>query len=272
MEYSVLMSVYMKEKAEFLKAAVESMLNQTICTNDFVIICDGPLTKELDDVISRYKEENPDLFQIVRLKTNQGLGNALRIGVEVCKNELIARMDSDDISCHDRCEKQLEMFKCNDKLCLCSGFVKEFIENQDDALKIKKVPLNNADIYKYAKKRNPINHMAVMFKKSKVLEAGNYIELNLGEDYYLWVRMLYKGFEVANIGDILVYARTGSSMYKRRGGRAYVRKMIKVQTVFLKLGFINQKEYLINCLFRSIVGYMPNYFRRLIYQWGIRRL
>ena len=50
-DYSILMSVYWKEKAEYLKESIDSMLNQTVMSNDFVIVCDGPLPKELDGVI-----------------------------------------------------------------------------------------------------------------------------------------------------------------------------------------------------------------------------
>ena len=46
--YSVLMSVYIKEKPEFLRESMQSIYDQTIPTDDFVLICDGPLTKELN--------------------------------------------------------------------------------------------------------------------------------------------------------------------------------------------------------------------------------
>ena len=107
MEYSVLMSVYKKEKAEFLKEAIESIQKQSKKTDDFVLVCDGELNESLDKVILDKKEEMGDVLNVIRLKENVGLGKALNVGLEYCKNEYIARMDSDDISVPDRCENCL---------------------------------------------------------------------------------------------------------------------------------------------------------------------
>ena len=124
--YSVLMSVYKKEKPEYLQMAIESMLKQTIPPNDFVLVCDGPLTRELDSVILTVRDQYPSLFQVIRLSQNSGLGNALNIGLKACKNELVARMDSDDLSLPYRCELQLNAFKKEPELVFCSGNIAEF--------------------------------------------------------------------------------------------------------------------------------------------------
>ena len=107
-DYSVLMSVYKKENPEYLKTAIDSMLNQSVATNDFVLVCDGPLTDSLDEVISNFEKTNPGLFNVVRLPENKGLALALNEGITHCKNEIVARMDSDDFSKPDRIEKQLK--------------------------------------------------------------------------------------------------------------------------------------------------------------------
>ena len=125
-QYSVLMSVYRKENPEFFRIAIESMLKQTIPTNDFVLVCDGPLTPKLDQVIQTLSDQYQDIFQIIRLETNCGLGNALNTGLKICKNELVARMDSDDISLLNRCELQLKAFQSDPELSLCGGNIMEF--------------------------------------------------------------------------------------------------------------------------------------------------
>ena len=102
--YSVLMSVYAKERPEFLRLSTESMLAQTVKTNNFVLVCDGPLTPELDAIVAELQQKHGDLFHVIRLETNQGLAHALNRGLRECKNELVARMDSDDIAVPDRCE------------------------------------------------------------------------------------------------------------------------------------------------------------------------
>ena len=56
MEYSVLMSVYAKDQPDFLRTAIDSMLCQTVPPAQFVLVCDGPLTPALDEVIESYGE------------------------------------------------------------------------------------------------------------------------------------------------------------------------------------------------------------------------
>ena len=97
-KYSVLMSLYIKEKPEYLEQSIDSMLNQTVKPDEIVIVEDGPLTDELLDVLKKYKNEHPRIFNIVKSKKNLGLGLALNLGLKNCKNELVARMDTDDIS------------------------------------------------------------------------------------------------------------------------------------------------------------------------------
>ena len=221
MEYSVLMSVYKKEKAEFLKEAIESIQKQSKKTDDFVLVCDGELNESLDKVILDKKEEMGDVLNVIRLKENVGLGKALNVGLEYCKNEYIARMDSDDISVPDRCEKQLEIFKKLQKISICSGTVQEFSDDINNIECLRILPQNNNEIIKFSKKRNPFNRMTVMFKKEAVIKVGNYQDFPLMEDYYLWFRLLKNKCEGKNISNILVSVRTGEGMIKRRSGIDY---------------------------------------------------
>ncbi|MDR1765312.1 MAG: glycosyltransferase [Lachnospiraceae bacterium] len=209
-------------------------------------------------------------FLVLRLPDHMGLGGALRLGVEHCSNELICRMDSDDISVPTRCERQLAAFGDDPALSLCSGYIAEFTADECHPTGIRKVPVTHQDILRYARRRNPMNHMAVMFRKSAVMAAGGYVELPLAEDYYLWVRMLHCGCVAANLGEVLVYARTGASMYGRRGGAGYVKKMLRVQRAMLDLGFIDRRTYVCNCVIRALVGLVPNRVRGVVYEKGLR--
>ncbi len=269
--YSVLMAVYAREQPENLRLAIQSMLDQTVAPKDFVIVCDGPLTQELEDVIAEFAGIYPEVFQIVRLERNQGLGNALNAGLESCRYDRIARMDSDDISLPYRCECQLEMFLKDPRLALCSGDIAEFGSEPDDIGGIRYVPKTHKEILKYAKKRNPINHMAAMYKKSAVMAAGGYIEIKMAEDYYLWVRMLQKGYQAANADRILVKVRAGDSLYARRGGLEYIRSVCRLQKAFLASRFITYPEYVRNCAERIFVGMMPSRIRKGLYQKYLRR-
>lgn len=268
--YSVLMSVYYKENPEHLRRAIESMMNQTVPTDDFVLVCDGPLTPELDVVISEFVEKTPDIFHVIHLPQNQGLGNALNIGLQNCRNELVARMDSDDISLPNRCEVQLNMFKKNPLLALASGTIAEFDDIPEQFVSVRKLPLKDQDIRKFAKHRNPMNHMAVMFRKLAVIDAGNYRDMPLAEDYYLWVRMLCKGYQAQNTDNLLVYARIGNGMYSRRGGLTYAKKIYNLQKKLLEVGFISLWDFVQNCTVRIGASIMPTYVRKLIYQKKLR--
>lgn len=192
-EYSVLMSVYHKEKPEYLNQAIESIQTQTISTNDFVLVCDGPLNEQLDGVIATKQQEMGDTLNVVRLAKNGGLGNALNEGIKYCKNELVARMDSDDIAYPDRCEKQIAVFNTHSEVSICSGIVEEFTTDPNTVDTKRVPPETNAEIVEFAKKRNPFNHPCVMYKKSAVGAVGSYQDFYLLEDYYLWLRMLMAG-------------------------------------------------------------------------------
>lgn len=266
MEYSILMSVYYKENPEYFKLAIDSMLNQTIKSNDFVIVCDGPLTKELYDVLDHYEANPENHIHRVQLNENQGLGIALQKGVLECKNELIARMDSDDIAIPNRIELQLKEFKKNDNLALCGGIIEEFDKTPGDIKQYKYVPLSKTDIYNYAKKRNPFNHMTMMMKKACVLNAGNYQKINLFEDYFLWMRMIKLNYDVININNVLVKMRIGNGMYMRRGGIQYAKNEIRLQKEFYRLELINGRTLLINIGIRSIIRIIPVNLRKSFYK------
>ncbi len=269
--YSVLMAVYVKERPEYFRLAIQSMLDQTVAPRDFVIVCDGPLTRELDDVIAEFADTYPEMFRVIRMDQNRGLGNALNAGLESCRYDLVARMDSDDISLPYRCECQLEMFRKDPQLALCSGDIAEFASDPDDIEGIRHVPKTHGEILKYARRRNPVNHMAVMYRRSAVKDAGGYIEVKLAEDYYLWVRMLQKGYRAANADRVLVKARAGDGLYARRGGLGYVRSVCRLQGLFLETRFITYPEYVRNCVERVLGGLLPSWIRKWLYRKYLRR-
>lgn len=269
--YSVLMSVYYKENPKWFDESIESMMHQTILTNDFVIVKDGKLTKELDDVISKYCKKYPDIFHIVELEENQGLGPALAIGIKHCKNELIARMDSDDISVKDRCEKQLNKFKEDKQLDIIGSNIAEFIDNIENVQAYRILPEKDIEIKKYAKRRNPFGHPSIMFKKSKVLEAGNYRSYYLCEDYDMWIRMIEKNAKCYNFQDVLVYMRIGKDFYKRRGGLKYLKSILKFKKEQYNKGFFTKGDYIVSTGSHIIMCLTPNFIREILYKKILRR-
>ena len=263
--YSVLMSVYSKENPAWLKLAIESMQTQTLPTSDFVLVCDGPLTPELDGVIAEKRRQMGETLTVVRLEKNMGLGNALNEGIRHCRNDLVARMDSDDIACLDRCEKQVAVFNEHPEVSICSGTILEFSETPEDADRRRMLPEGNEAIREFAKRRSPFNHPCVMYKKSAVEAVGSYQHFYRLEDYYLWIRMLMAGYEGYNIQEPLLYMRAGTSMYQRRAGWRYAKTQIELFRFMWKQGFINAWQYAESCIIRSSSALSPNWLRKYMY-------
>ena len=268
--YSVLMSVYKKEKAEYFEQAIESIQAQTLPTNDFVLICDGPLTLELDTVIKTKRQEMGNVLTVIRLPENKGLGNALRIGLKHCKNELVARMDSDDIAYLNRCEQQIAVFNRYPEVSICSGTVEEFLTVPNRVETRRVLPETNSEILKFAKKRCPFNHPCVMYKKTAVLEVGSYQDFLL-EDYYLWIRMLMAGYQGYNIQKPLLHMRAGPDLYKRRAGWKYAKAQITLFQMMEKNGFINKCQCIKSCAIRSASALAPNVLRKYAFKIALRK-
>lgn len=270
-DVSVLMSVYIKEKPEYFRESLKSVLSQTVLVKEIVLVLDGPITAELQLVIEELKSIKPNLIRLVPLQENVGLGKALAIGVEECTYDLIARMDTDDIMMSSRIEKQLTEFTNDPKLAIVGSNIDEFYNSPESIVGRRVVPETNEEICSFSKKRNPFNHMTVMFKKNAVLDVGNYQPMMGFEDYYLWVRLLKEGYKGKNIQESLVYARTGEDMYARRGGKRYFRDGLKGRKAIYHAGLGSFFDYTISCSAHIIVSLLPNKIRGRIYESKLRK-
>lgn len=226
-KFSVLMSLYNKEQPEYLKESLNSVLNQTVKASQIVIVKDGPLTQELEAVLESFVSKELDLYTVVPLARNQGLGLALQEGMLHCDYELVARMDTDDIARKDRFELQLAEFEKDPTLDICSSHVLEFEGSINNIVAQRTVPLTDFEIKKYQKRRDSFNHPAVMFKKSKVLESGNYQNCPLMEDTYLWVNMFLHNAKAKNIDDFLLYFRVEKICFNAVVGGSITRSINK---------------------------------------------
>lgn len=236
MKYSVLMSVYKKERPEYLKEAIKSMLCQTIKPEQFVIVLDGTLNDDLQNVIDDYKAENMQLFTIVPLKENVGLGRALDIGLKKCRNELVARMDSDDISLPKRCEKELQLFERDPELVIVGTNIDEFWDDPSDIKCSRVVPSEPEEIKKRIGRIQPFNHPTVMYKKSEVIRCGGYGKMRRKQDRDLFSRMINMGCKARNINESLLLFRSNADNYKRRKSWSYCKSTIDVTYTIWKRG------------------------------------
>lgn len=264
-KYSVLMSLYKKENPEYLRLALDSMLNQTVAPDEIVLVEDGPLTDELYGVLDEYP-----MLHRVKNETNLGLGLALNKGLKVCKNELVARMDTDDCSKSDRCEKQLARFAEKPYLAIVGSHIDEFVGDVSNVISQRIVPTEYEDIYTFAKKRSAFNHPTVMYSRSAVLANGGYADLKRNQDVDLFGRMLYVGYKAENIDEALLWFRSSDELAKRRKSWQNTWSYIATIRKFWKMGYSSFADYAMVVVAQTGMYLMPIGVQNYIYKKFLR--
>lgn len=269
-KFSVITSVYHNDTPDFVRMALDSMLvHQTLKPSEVVLVRDGVVPDNLEALIAEYETMYHDIVHVIRLEKNGGLGKAMKLGVEVAQNDIIARMDSDDICSPNRFELQLKYLELHPNVDIIGGQMTEFIDTPDNIIGKRIVPCDNEDIYDFMKNRCALNHVTVMFRKEAVLKVGNYQDWFWNEDYYLWVRMMIAKCKFANVPNVLVNVRSGADQYARRGGRKYYESEKGIKKLQLENKMITKKEYLHFVSQRYILQIlMPNWLRG----WFFRKL
>jgi len=268
MKLSVLMSVYAKESPLYLRQSLESLAVQTRRADEIVLVEDGPLPAELGDAIAEIARVLP--VTSVRLPAQLGLGTALREGLGACCGEFVARMDSDDICAAGRFARQLDFFNCNPQVDVVGGAIAEFRDDPRRVESIRRLPEDEHELRWFARYRNPLNHMTVMFRKSSVLDAGSYQPCEGFEDYHLWARMLAHGAQLRNLPEVLVHVRCGNGMHRRRGGLSYLRREVVFQRFLHRTGLASLSDCARNMLLRAPLRIAPVFIRSLCYAWFLR--
>lgn len=265
-KYSVLMSLYKKENPEYLRIAIDSMLNQTVAPDEIVLVEDGPLTDDLYAVLDEYP-----MLHRVKNETNLGLGLALNVGLKECRNELVARMDTDDCSKPDRCEKQLQRFLEKPYLAIVGSHIDEFIGDISNVVSQRIVPTTSEEIYKFAKKRSAFNHPAVMYSKTAVLENNGYADLKRNQDVDLFGRMQFKGYKAENIDEALLWFRSSDELAKRRKSWQNTWSYIATIRKFWKMGYSSFTDYAIVGIAQTGMYLMPIKLQNYIYKNFLRK-
>ncbi len=269
--FSVSMSVYINDNPNHFKLAVESIYDQTVVPGEVILVIDGPVTKKINSIIDSFKLKY-DNFTDIKLDQNLGHGEARRIGLEKCNNELVALMDSDDISLPDRFEKQLAIFNKNNDLSIVGGNIDEFKDDINNIIGSRIVRSNDKDIKRDLRFRCPMNQMTVMFKKDSVISAGGYVDWFCNEDYYLWARMALNKCKFANIDETLVYVRTNNDFYRRRGGYKYFSSEAKLQKFMYSNHLITLPIYIFNVSIRFFLQVLfSNKLRELFFKLFFRK-
>lgn len=269
-EYSVLMSVYVKDDPGFLNEAIESMVAQTVPFCELVLMCDGPLTPDLDSAIALWEQRLGARMRAIRIAKNGGLGAALAAGVPACACDVVARMDSDDISRPDRMEKLLRKMT-SEGLDLVGGAIEEFDKKPGDMGSVRMPPLEGPAIRERLRSRNPFNHVSVVYDRHAVERAGGYESLPWMEDYWLWARMIKDGCRCANIPDVVVDVRTGEGMYARRSNTAYLKSQVRFFGELRRLGLISRTDQAKAVVQRTLATILPTGLVKLAYNKMLRQ-
>lgn len=262
MALSVLLSVYFKENSKYLESCLQSLTDQILNSDEVILVEDGPISSDLKIVIERFRKSLNIIS--VPLSENVGLACALNQGLLHCSYDLVARMDTDDIAVPDRFEKQVAFMQFNLDIVASSGFIEEF-NDLGDILSQRVLPLEHNALVKFSKKRSPLSHPAVIFRKQAILAVGGYPEFRNAQDYALWSLLIVKGYKLANMPDILVRMRTGSEMMGRRGFE-FLKCEIKLLKFQRSIGFLTLKEFVFNLLARSILRLSPLFIKRWLYR------
>lgn len=265
-KYSVLMSLYKKENPDYLRLALDSMLNQTIVPDEIILVEDGTLTDELYIVLDEYDEH----LHRVKNEINLGLGLALNVGLKECRNELVARMDTDDCSKPDRCEKQLQRFADKPYLAIVGSHIDEFVGNINNVISQRRVPTTSEEIFEFAKRRSAFNHPTVMYRKSKVLAQGGYADLKRNQDVDLFGRMLFSGEKAENIDEALLWFRSSDELARRRKSWQNTWSYIATIYKFWEIGYSSFEDFLLVAIAQMGMYLMPVKIQNYIYKKFLR--
>lgn len=268
--YSVLLTVYKSDDPEYFRLSLESMVKQTIPSNDIVIVKDGPVPAEIENIIQELKKDHPEIHPL-QLERNLGLGLALNEGLKVCQNEFIARMDSDDISLPARCEKQLALFEADPDLDIVGCPVKEFVDTPDNIVGKRDVPLGNEEIHKYSHRRDPFNHPTVIYRKSKVMKYGPYGDYRKNQDTDLWIKLLSNGCKAANCPEYLLLFRFDEKTYSKRKSWINTKLLIEIRKNAWKSGYCSFTDYMFVACAQLGVYILPEGFQKFVYTKLLRK-
>ena len=218
--YGLLISVYYGDEAEHFQLAVESCINTGFHFDEFVVVIDGKIKKEVRQYINELSQRNN--IRVFQIKKNVGLAIALNHGLSIMKSDYIFRMDSDDISLKNRFFQQKQFIETNDNIDLLGGQIEEFDSKTNDVVGYRRVPSEMKDIKRMIRFKNPFNHPSVCFRREAVIGLEGYRDYRFFEDWDLWDRMIYHGYNCANLPDVILRFRTNKEQLLRRHGYQYL--------------------------------------------------
>jgi glycosyltransferase involved in cell wall biosynthesis len=244
MRVFVLLTVYFNDKFVYFDECLQSIFASSRLPDKIILIQDGPVSSEINQLIKEYLERYQDIIFLYKLSKNSGLAIALNEGLKYCDTDVIIRMDADDIMHRDRIRKQVDFLQNNVNIDIVGSYIAEIDEECNIVKDCVRYPLTHNECKNFFKYRNCFAHPAVAIRKSFFDDVGGYSEVhikeNKDEDTNLWYRGFLKCKHYANIPEVLLYFRRTSDFYRRRSGikRAFNMLQDRLKMNFdLKYGF-----------------------------------
>ena len=196
---SILMPVY--NVAPYLREAMDSILVQTFLDFELIVLDDCSPDNSAE-ILDTYTDE-----RIVRYRgeKNVGLSNVLNVGMAMARGELIARMDSDDISTPERLATQVAYLDAHPEVDLCSCGMELFGAKQETWVR----ETNVEDVKITALFHSPILHASSMWRREAFERVGLRFlqEMVPAEDYDMWTRAMAAGQRLVNIPQVMYLYR-----------------------------------------------------------------
>jgi glycosyltransferase involved in cell wall biosynthesis len=264
------MSTYRNETASNLAAALESIYVQSEPPAEIVLVVDGPVPGDQDDVIATYEsDERIGHLKVLRLAQGRGMALALNAGLECCTGTFIARMDSDDICFPERFAEQWRVIREQPKIDIVGSWSAEFREDPMLVTGLKTPPENHRDIIRALTWRNVLVHPSILVRKEAAERIGGW-RPTFGDyaDYEFYVRLALIGAVFHMIQRPLVRYRTSLAQRQRRSGRQYAIDELNFRLFCYHNAFISLPKFLlitpIYCLFRLTPPALKEHLYQLV--------
>ena len=194
---SVIMPV--KNAAATIKAAVNSILNQTFQHFELIIVNDGS-TDHTGQLLNDYTDQRITVIH----QDHSGIARSLNKAIKHTQCPLIARMDADDVAAPDRLARQYRYLREHPEIGVVSSLVKfggDQVKQKGYFLYCEWINslLSPREIYLNRFVDSPIAHPSIMLRKEIIDKYGHYNESELPEDYELWLRLMHEGVKFSKI-------------------------------------------------------------------------
>lgn len=255
---SVVLNVWGKDDPISLKRSIESIEAQETRAKEVVVVLDGPIGKELENVVQLYTGL---IDQIIRIPMSGGLWNARNIGISATKTDFVALHDADDVMHPERLTLQLKTIE-ESGVDVVASPVYEFDNKSEQIIGLRNL-CDDSNLNRKMRWQNVINHSSVMLRRSAVLDVGGYRNIYLSEDYDLWIRMIQQNKRFISTFQATQAFSVDSDLTARRGGVKFIKSELAISKTISNGGDMNIMVITSRLIIRLIYRTSPRIIRKL---------